>query len=378
MFALERDEREARAIERRRMLEEERRQRIFNPKARTIGVDVAALDEQVRIKEEAERAAAEREAAYAAEQERVRRQLLQLEAQAAEQRRDVLREQEAYRQRYQTYDSRKEFDLNDPDYLRKDLPARVADDDERLGPASLQKFEGEDLTGEERRKAQQEQMRRWVALQLAQKKQKQREEEEAQRLYELRQQEMTLRGLEMEEAQNRTRRAVQTAVKDYNAALAAEWAERERARKLAETREGLEEIHNNLNSDLLCENPYKAAAASQLPGRVVVTEFKGLLPEERERIRAIQAEQAEERARIEAARAEEERRWELQAEANRRAALRLEAQNQRERRAVNERVSGENAQLAAEARQRQEFINNKLYTNQPTQAYWDQWNTSTR
>ena len=254
----------------------------------------------------------------------------------------------------------------------------MADDDERLGPASLQKFEGEDLTGEERRKAQQEQMRRWVALQLAQKKQKQREEEEAQRLYELRQQEMTLRGLEMEEAQNRTRRAVQTAVKDYNAALAAEWAERERARKLAETREGLEEIHNNLNSDLLCENPYKAAAASQLPGRVVVTEFKGLLPEERERIRAIQAEQAEERARIEAARAEEERRWELQAEANRRAALRLEAQNQRERRAVNERVSGENAQLAAEARQRQEFINNKLYTNQPTQAYWDQWNTSTR
>ena len=87
MFALERDEREAAAVERRRMLEEERRARIFNPRVRTMGVDVAALDEQVRLKEEAARAEAAREAAYAAEQERVRRELLRMEATVASQRR---------------------------------------------------------------------------------------------------------------------------------------------------------------------------------------------------------------------------------------------------------------------------------------------------
>ena len=125
MFAMERDAREAAAIERRRMLEEERRARIFNPKTRTMGVDVAALDEQVRLKREAERAEAEREAAYAAEQERVRRELIRMEEEAEEARRTMLRGQQSFREQYQTFDSRKEFDLNDPQYIRKALPARV-------------------------------------------------------------------------------------------------------------------------------------------------------------------------------------------------------------------------------------------------------------
>lgn len=242
----------------------------------------------------------------------------------------------------------------------------------------MQKFAGEDLSGSARKKAQQEQQKRWVAMQIAQKKAREREEEEAQRLYELRQQELTLRGLQLEEAEEATRRAVNSSVKEYNAALAAEWAEKTRLAALQEERERMEDIQNQLNSDLLCENPYKAAAASQLPGRVVVTEFKGLLPEERERIRAIQAAQAEEAARIEAAKAEENRRWELQAEANRRAGLRLEAQAAADRRAFNERLDAENLRLAEEAKARQDFINTQLYTNQPTQEYWDQWNTTTR
>ena len=36
----------------------------------------------------------------------------------------------------------REFDLYDPDYLKKDKPARVSDDDPRCGIASLQKFDG--------------------------------------------------------------------------------------------------------------------------------------------------------------------------------------------------------------------------------------------
>lgn len=38
-----------------------------------------------------------------------------------------------------------EYDLNDPDALKKDKPARVGDDDARCGPASMQLFDGEDL-----------------------------------------------------------------------------------------------------------------------------------------------------------------------------------------------------------------------------------------
>lgn len=64
-----------------------------------------------------------------------------------------------FRVLHQQADSRREFDLNDPDALRKDKPARVSDDDPRCGVSSLQKFVGEDLNGKARQKLQQEQAR---------------------------------------------------------------------------------------------------------------------------------------------------------------------------------------------------------------------------
>ena len=47
-----------------------------------------------------------------------------------------------FRMLHQQPDSRREFDLYDPDYLKKDKPARVSDDDPRCGISSLQKFDG--------------------------------------------------------------------------------------------------------------------------------------------------------------------------------------------------------------------------------------------
>lgn len=64
-----------------------------------------------------------------------------------------------FRHSHQQPDGRREFDLNDPDSLKKDKPARVSDDDPRCGVASLQKFVGEDLNGKARQKLQQEQAR---------------------------------------------------------------------------------------------------------------------------------------------------------------------------------------------------------------------------
>ena len=60
-----------------------------------------------------------------------------------------------FRHLHQQPASRREFDLYDPDYLKKDKPARVSDDDPRCGIASLQKFDGEDLNNKARTKFQQ-------------------------------------------------------------------------------------------------------------------------------------------------------------------------------------------------------------------------------
>ncbi len=55
-----------------------------------------------------------------------------------------------FRSLHQQPDARREWDLQDPESLKKDKPARVNDDDPRCGPASLQKFDGEDLNSKAR------------------------------------------------------------------------------------------------------------------------------------------------------------------------------------------------------------------------------------
>lgn len=56
--------------------------------------------------------------------------------------RELNRAMNEFRMMHQQPDSRREFDLYDPDYLKKDKPARVSDDDPRCGVSSIQKFEG--------------------------------------------------------------------------------------------------------------------------------------------------------------------------------------------------------------------------------------------
>ncbi len=53
---------------------------------------------------------------------------------------------EAFRQEQQLKHTRREWDINRPDAKQLDMPARVGDGDPRLGPSSLQRFDGEDLT----------------------------------------------------------------------------------------------------------------------------------------------------------------------------------------------------------------------------------------
>lgn len=48
---------------------------------------------------------------------------------------------------------RMEWDLNDPDALKKEKPARVGDDDPRCGPSGMQMFDGEDLHKSDREAA---------------------------------------------------------------------------------------------------------------------------------------------------------------------------------------------------------------------------------
>lgn len=124
-----------------------------------------------------------------------------------------------FRLLHQQPDSRREFDLNDPDYLKKDKPARVSDDDPRCGIASLQKFEGEDLNSKARKKFQAEQTREWMEQQMREKDQADRNQKAADRLYELKMRELDQRAMELAAAEEACRKAIDKATTDYNKAL---------------------------------------------------------------------------------------------------------------------------------------------------------------
>ncbi|KAM3187875.1 hypothetical protein ACTXT7_001471, partial [Hymenolepis weldensis] len=160
------DKKEKAAIERRRILEEQRRARIFNEKIRLIGVDEPALAQQIQEKLEREENERLRDIAYAKEAERNDKLAVQMERRLTQDQRKLNRAINEYRIQHQQPTSRREFDLNDPDALKKELPARISDDDPRCGVSSLQKFVGEDLTKKSRDKLQQQQMSAWFDKQI--------------------------------------------------------------------------------------------------------------------------------------------------------------------------------------------------------------------
>lgn len=59
----------------------------------------------------------------------------------AQERRKINAEINTFRRVYQRPEDRRDYDLYDPDRLKKSLPARTSDEDPRLGPASAQKYE---------------------------------------------------------------------------------------------------------------------------------------------------------------------------------------------------------------------------------------------
>ncbi|PNH05806.1 RIB43A-like with coiled-coils protein 1 [Tetrabaena socialis] len=124
----------------------ERLKRVLDAKWRTIGVDKETLDRQAQERRDAEQAAKDRDEAFARLTQYFNDQLSLMQQEADQVRAVYNHDTEAFRQQQQLKHTRREWDINRPDAKQLDMPSRVGDEDGRLGPASLQKFDGEDLT----------------------------------------------------------------------------------------------------------------------------------------------------------------------------------------------------------------------------------------
>ena len=336
-------------------MEEERKARIFNAKQRTIGIDKDGLEQQIQENQRSQEEVKKMDQAFAdrllVTEQRV--QLMEREVQRA--RKENLMSIQDYRDQMQQKYMRKEWDLNDPLSLRKDRPARMADDDPIVGPASLQKFAGEDLDYGNRFRKQQQQQAMWVVEQMSEKQDQIEQEREMERLFAERQSEIDERRSELEIEEMKSRAAMNYAVRDYNLALSEAKKEQETIRKMEEMEDALEEIKNQISSNTLTEN--RATTISCIaPHRYIKYHFKGLDPEQVRSIREEQIRQANEKANQKKMEQEEDQNWDLVQEAVRRNLIAGEREVFRRKQEIARQVADEQRRQAEEARKRKEVL----------------------
>ena len=347
------------ALRKKQQFAVERAQRLRDPRLRCLGIDKAALDEQVKEKKAMQELEKQRDTFYAQQSLAMDQHAVALQQEAdrlrIERERDVVR----FRDTFQKKSMGREFDLQDPNHLKHDVPARVNDADPRCGPASMQAFDGEDLAHKGRVSAQREQQRRWALQQADEKLMKKWVEKDITRAYEDRSEEMSNRTFMIDRSIADQRRQMAASTAEFNRALAEQKRKEREADKIRSTQKNLVEVENMLNSDLLCEQPAATHGA----------DFKGMTATQRQAILQTQEQQRDARRRAQLEAAEAAKESDTQEALQARMAILLDRQRERERRETAKHVASERQQQATEAGHRKKELD-ALYANQVTDEYF--------
>ncbi|XP_055986119.1 RIB43A-like with coiled-coils protein 1 [Sorex fumeus] len=366
---LPQDPKEVAAIEARRHREKERQARFLNVRTRVIGVDIDALNKQVEEKKHQEAREQSKEAAYANNQVKYDMVAQMLEKEQAERTRRLAKKIQDFREQKQQLRNQREFDLWDPNQLKKEFPARVGDYDPRCGPSSLQCFSGEDLDRATRLRVQQEQLRYNLENQLQEQNQARAEEKCADILSDQLRLAMDMQATHMARLEESCRIAMMTAMANANKAQAAEVAERRRHEHQHQKAANLSEIQKHVTSDLLTENPQVAQHPTD-PNRVLPYCWKGMTAEQRAAIRKVQERQRHEKEMQRQVDHARERDWDRQAVCLAQAAMELEEQEKELCDEFRRGLGSFNKHMAKEQKAQQNYLNSIVHTNKPAAQYF--------
>lgn len=358
-------------------MEEARMKRIFDPKTRLFGIDYEALDKQIAEKKrnEDERKRIEQ----IMDQQMVKNDEIALayERKEKQERAKLLQEINSFRKVYQRFEDRREFDINDPQGIKKDIPARIHDDDPRLGPSSAQKFEGEDLVSAQRLRIQREQIKSWLDQQMQEKEAAQKEQKAAEEAYKAAMVARDERALQLERMEMECRKRLYEANRKFNAALAAEKDFEKKVLMKQTTEDNFAEIYNTMTSDMMAENP-EIAISNLGPGRKISSQYKGMSREEMEQIRHDQLAQIEEKKRQKAAEKRADREFDDYLNGTQKTIALMDLDLRRKEKERLRALAEDNLKMAEEQKLKTKYLEQVVYANRPTAAYFDQFNKSTR
>lgn len=372
------DPREKAKIEARRNRDEQRKSRIFDAKQRTMGLDIESLNAQVEEKKRRE--AEERDFHAAADAETLRHaKIMELlhQRQTAD-RRAMEKADLEFRATQQLAATRREFDLNDPDVLKKATLTREGDEDPRLGVSSLQMFQGEDLASKERKRLQAEQQRQWLQEQRNIEAEKRAADEQEQRALELQQLQQTVRLRDLSVAEETRRRELERATAEHNKQLIEARAAAEAQRWTAEQEQDSKDQLAAYYGSLLSEDHGAAQPAAGGTVRVLSDRYKGMTDAQRAEFRATQLSQIEEnKKRQEEARQEDALHDKYTQLIDRTLQLR-DRDSARSRRDFARQQNELNAALAAEQKARRDHENKIAARNAIDTSFHDQFNRDAR
>lgn len=278
---------------------------------------------------------------------------------------------------HQRIEDRRDYDLYDPETLKKSLPSRVDDDDPSLGPASAQKFEGEDRNLRERLKVQREQMRWWIQRQKEEREAVEKARRDTEEAY----QEVVLsrdkRAMMLARMEEECRRRLNEATATFNRALAEEQQQRRHCEAIQDEEDKKAEIYNHVTGDFLTE-AREQAESTRGPYRPLADRYKGMTADELKVFRDAQLEQMEEIRKIKLQEKNMNEDWDRLMNSHLQAAYSYEHELNKKKSDLNKKIAEENLQLAEQQKLHQEYLNRVIYRNQPTAAFYEQFNKGTR
>jgi len=366
-----------RAIATRRAMEAARLQRIKDPKSRIMGIDTDALAAQIAEKEAT--AAAEKQLAAAYDTQRLQQdaQLAYLEQERLRAERTKLQYVDQFRKAEQGKERAREYDLNDPLALKKDLPGRMGDTDMRLTVSGMQQFHGEDLSYAHRIKVQQQEIKSWSDEIVAAKAARAAQDKAMDDAFAARAIEIDHMKTALEATSRQARSANNVAVAEYNLAQAAAKREREQAAQKAELQDNVEEIQNALASDALTENP--ALGRSFIaPNRLRPDHYKGMSPAEQQDILKVQELQRQHKLEQAAHAKAQARAEDAMMESMRQQGAYQDAQVAAMRADMRKKLMDQNTDIAAQQFATKSFLKANVYTNAIDASFFDQFGTTSR
>ncbi|KFU93636.1 RIB43A-like with coiled-coils protein 2, partial [Chaetura pelagica] len=340
-------------------------------------VDKDALDSQVKDRKIQEAAEKARNEQLANEMKRNDKIVCMLEERQKADIRNINKAINEFQKNFQKPETRREFDLNDPQALKKDRPARVSDNDPRCTVSGLQKFVGEDLNYNQRMKFQKEQFKEWSLQQQKDWKNALADKQYEDYLYDKNRIAIDQKTMELQQKEEENRRAVCAATKDFNQIQVAELAQKKRSEKYQKMKDDMDEISNLLKGNLLSENP-EQAVSSFGTHRVITDRWKGMNQDQLMAIRSAQQQQVLEKQRLKQEEQRREAEWDRQRLQAARALLVLERHHQRQNRELRQALDSVNTELSHEQRSKNIYLKEEEYSNVPTDQYYAQFNTTSR